>query len=445
VSPLWRHEVAISLAPRNLALVRRTRGLRPRVVAATEVAVATGTTGDIGPVLARLADLLTDATWHGAAARVVVADHLWARYGIVPRPATRLDVDGRLAQARFLLGDAYGEAVADWAVTLADAPPGRSYLACAIPATLRSALEDTLAPARLELVSLLPQLVAAFNAWRRRLPADDAWFVNVDHGSLSAVHLSQGSWDRVHMTRPSPDWSVELERLRALGTLTRTAGAPARMFVAAPARPSRGAPASEGIEWLEEGPGKGAPAQESAPAERVRTRQRPRPVRLDFVASVHQAPLAGAALCVVGLAAALWVGVAFDRQLTERSRLEAALGATAPAARQRAPTPESLKSAAESATVERALGIPWTRLLAELEAASHDCADRVSLLMVEPDPGKHLVQITAEVRGMPDALTYLKRLQKSEVLRYPMLESHERRKDDPQHPLRIRVSAEWRT
>jgi hypothetical protein len=173
-------------------------------------------------------------------------------------------------------------------------------------------------------------------------------------------------------------------------------------------------------------------------------RKLPRPIRLDFVAPVHQAPLAGAALCVVGLAAALAVGLAFDRKLTERSRLDAALGATAQP-RHRAPTPESLKSAAEAATVERELGIPWTRLLAELEAASRDSAASVSLLHVEPDPGKHLVRITAEVRTLPDALAYLKRLQKSAVLRYPMLESHERRKDDPEHPLRIKLSAEWRT
>jgi hypothetical protein len=173
-------------------------------------------------------------------------------------------------------------------------------------------------------------------------------------------------------------------------------------------------------------------------------RMLPRPVRLDFVAPVHQAPLAGAALCAVGLAAALALGLAFDRKLAERSQLDAALGATAQP-RHSAPTPESLKSAAEGATVERELSIPWTRLLAELEAASHDSAASVSLLQVEPDPGKQLVRITAEVRALNDALAYLKRLQKSAVLRYPMLESHERRKDDPEHPLRIKLSAGWRT
>jgi hypothetical protein len=268
VSPLWRDEVAIYLAPRKLALVRRARGPKPRIVAATELAVAGGTFGDIGPVFARLADVLSEPTWQGAAARVVVADH-WARYGVVPWPATRLDAAGRLTHARYVLGDTYGEPVADWAVTVADTAPGHSYVACAMPATLRGALEDTLAPARLTLVSLQPQLIVVFNAWRHRLPADDTWFASVDDGSLSAVHLSNGAWDRVHMARLSPDWSVELERLQAFTRLTRAAGALGRMFVDAPAWMRRGAAASAGIEWLEEGAGDGAQAHELALLQRM--------------------------------------------------------------------------------------------------------------------------------------------------------------------------------
>jgi len=169
----------------------------------------------------------------------------------------------------------------------------------------------------------------------------------------------------------------------------------------------------------------------------------PLPVRLDFVAPVHQAPLAGAPLCAIGLAATLALGLNFYQKLAERSRLDAALGAASPQ-RRSAPSPGSLKSAAETAAVARELDVPWTRLLAELEAASHDKAGRVSLLNVEPDPAKRLVRITAEVRELPDALSFLQRLQKSTVLRYPMLESHERRKDDPEHPLRIKLAAEWR-
>ncbi len=263
MSPLWRDEVAIYLAPRRLALVRRDRALRPCVAAATELAVPAGAFGDIGPTFARLADVLTEPTWHDAAARVVVADS-WARYGIVPWPAARLDAAGRLTHARYVLGDAYGETVADWAVTLADTPPGRSYVACAMPAALRGTLEEALAPARLALVSLQPQLVVAFNAWRHRLPADDTWFVSLDDGALSAVHLSNGAWDRVHMARLSPDWGVELDRLLAFARLTRAAGAVGRMFVDAPAWMRGAAGESAGIEWLEEGGGEGAQAHQLA-------------------------------------------------------------------------------------------------------------------------------------------------------------------------------------
>jgi hypothetical protein len=259
VSPLWRDEVAICLAPRKLALVRRARGLRPRVVAATELAGPAGMTGDVGPVLARLAEVLAEPTWHNAAARVVVADHPWARYGIIPWPAARLDAAGRLAHARCVLGDTHGEAVSLWAVTLGDTPPGHFYVACAMPSKVQSALEETLAPARLALVSLQPQLIVAYNAWRHRLPADDAWFVRVDDGSLSAVHISNGTWDRVHMARLSPDWSVELERLQAFGRFTRAAGTAGRMFVDAPPWMRRGLAASGGIEWLEEGDGSESP------------------------------------------------------------------------------------------------------------------------------------------------------------------------------------------
>ncbi|HVO21378.1 MAG TPA: hypothetical protein VMU15_19100 [Anaeromyxobacter sp.] len=172
--------------------------------------------------------------------------------------------------------------------------------------------------------------------------------------------------------------------------------------------------------------------------------RRARPFRLDAVAPVHRRPLVGAALLLAGLAAAVALGLAFDRKLAERTQLEASLGASA-APRRRPPTPESLQSAAEVATVERELRVPWTRLLAELETAARDTASTVALLSVEPDPAKQEVRITAEVRALPDALAYLRRLQKIEVLRHPMLESHERRKDDPEHPLRIKLSAGWRT
>jgi hypothetical protein len=168
----------------------------------------------------------------------------------------------------------------------------------------------------------------------------------------------------------------------------------------------------------------------------------PARVRLDFVAPVHEAPALGTALCIVGVALAIFVGASFASALGERGRLDAALGALAPAPK--AQGPAASRSTEDNAAIERELSVPWSKLLGELEAASRDTQSAVALLEVEPDPAKKQVRITAEAKSLPAALAYLERLQKSRVLRYPMLESHERQKDDPEHPIRIKLAAEWR-
>jgi len=89
------------------------------------------------------------------------------------------------------------------------------------------------------------------------------------------------------------------------------------------------------------------------------------------------------------------------------------------------------------------LAAPWSQLLAELESAGTDSSGNVALLSVEPDHVKHRVKVTAEARTLQLALAYVERLHKAGSLRYPMLESHETRKDDPQHPVRFQLSAEW--
>jgi hypothetical protein len=169
----------------------------------------------------------------------------------------------------------------------------------------------------------------------------------------------------------------------------------------------------------------------------------PAPIALDFTGPQRRIRFSGILLCIAGAVACAVVALSFQATLTERDALQAQLGATVRP--HRTLNPKAARNAEAAATIEKQLTVPWSRLLAELERASQDVASTVSLLEVEPDAAKHLVRITAEARTLPDALAYLERLQKSPVLRYPMLDSHELRKDDPQHPIRVKLSAEWRT
>jgi len=97
----------------------------------------------------------------------------------------------------------------------------------------------------------------------------------------------------------------------------------------------------------------------------------------------------------------------------------------------------------DAGRVVRELGTPWTNLLAELEVASRDTQGQIAVLSVEPDHEKHRVHITGESRDLPLALAYVRRLQSSRALRYPMLDSHEVRADDAQRPVRFAMTAEW--
>jgi len=167
------------------------------------------------------------------------------------------------------------------------------------------------------------------------------------------------------------------------------------------------------------------------------------PIALDFFAPPPRSRSLGFVLCVAGFLGCAALGYDFQAKLVARDSLEAHLAATVRP--HHVLTPNASRNAVAAAAIEKQLLVPWSRLLGELEAASQDLASTVSLLEVEPDAAKHVVRITAEARTLSDALAYLERLQKSPVLRYPMLDSHELRKDDPEHPIRVKLSAEWRT
>ena len=168
----------------------------------------------------------------------------------------------------------------------------------------------------------------------------------------------------------------------------------------------------------------------------------PAPILLDLVAPVHRSRRTGIALCMLGLAAAAMVGTVFMQTVSERDRLDAQLGAQAKP--RHTPSATEQRAAAELDGARRELTVPWVRLLTELESAAVDSASSVAVLQIEPDPVKRVVKITAEARSLGAGLDYLQRLQKSAVLRYPLLESHSYKKDDPQHAVLVKLSAEWR-
>jgi hypothetical protein len=248
VSPLWRDELRIWLAPGEVRIRRLRRGLRPACVAdATQVI---DSTSDWRPALAALGPSLGPLA-HGARARVVVSNRL-ARYAIVPWSDTLTREAELLAHARICLAESYGNTGPEWRVCISESSPGDAHVACALPAELVAQLRALLEAHRVPLLSVQPALIAAFNGCRQRLPQSACWFVNIEASVLVAARLAPRGWAQVYSARIGANWSTELLRLRTFARLAAQNSADARVFVTAPASLRRMAQIDEpDIEWLE--------------------------------------------------------------------------------------------------------------------------------------------------------------------------------------------------
>ena len=171
-------------------------------------------------------------------------------------------------------------------------------------------------------------------------------------------------------------------------------------------------------------------------------------IQLDFAGRRRGMSWAGALLLVLGIGAAAAVLLEYHIMGERRAGLELRLAAlthqskTPEASRRDATADARIALSVQQAALD--LATPWTRLLSELEQAGKDTQGQVALLGVEPDHAKHNVRVSAEARTLSLALAYVQRLQSSRSIEYPMLDRHEIRADDAQHPVRFELTGEWR-
>ena len=170
-------------------------------------------------------------------------------------------------------------------------------------------------------------------------------------------------------------------------------------------------------------------------------------IQFDFANRGRRVSLLGAALLALGFIASVDVLLEYRAVGERRAGLELRLAAVTRAKNPALSPGDAAAEAHMAVSGQQAvqdLATPWTLLLSELERASKDAQGEVALLGVEPDHAKHNVRVSAEARTLSLALAYVQRLQASSSLKYPMLDRHEIRADDPQHPVRFELTGAWR-
>jgi Tfp pilus assembly protein PilN len=176
-------------------------------------------------------------------------------------------------------------------------------------------------------------------------------------------------------------------------------------------------------------------------------------VRIDFAPpglrrTLLRTPRAAWIAVVAGLALALAAAVAGWRYLGQQHAWQAQLAtlnararapAVLPAALRPPPVPAGQAAAVNAAILQ--LNLPWRALGDSLQAAT---PPGVALLALEPDARKRTLRITAEVRASDEMIGYVEQLQRQPWFSSVTLARHEIVEQDPNHPIRFQVDAQWR-
>jgi hypothetical protein len=152
------------------------------------------------------------ASRKGQQVGIVLADS-FVRYMLLPWNAALKNEDQWLALARHRLATVYGAQAAQWEVKLTVTGPQGARLACAIERSLIAALAEKSVAAGVDLVSVQPFLVAAFNRIRDLASAGSCWLAVEEPGRLTLAYLQRGAWIAVRSRRVDASWRAALPEI----------------------------------------------------------------------------------------------------------------------------------------------------------------------------------------------------------------------------------------
>lgn len=170
----------IGVAPGGVALVRTSIWRNGAAEVLAERELAAGASHE--QLAAVVGEVVDGAIPRNAAVSVVLADDLARMWQVTP-PAGCSRLSDLEAAAGMRFHALFGASTAGWRVA-ADWDASRPFLAAAAPEPLVGAIEAAVREQRGQVVEVLPQFVAALNAWRAQI-RPGAWFGMLQSGVLT--------------------------------------------------------------------------------------------------------------------------------------------------------------------------------------------------------------------------------------------------------------------
>lgn len=215
MSPLSRNELSIVLGPQQIGLLRTERRLTlrgyKRHVHARKI-VSCEPDGSSAkpwsPAIAALEAALPSVGGRGTEASIILANN-FMQYVLVPWLDKLTDAE-EMAFAQHCFREMYGSAADGFRVRISPAGAGTATLASAVDPELLDALGGLSKRMSLELKSIQPHLMVAYNSCRSSLEKRSAWLVLLEQDNVCLAALQKGQLTWIRKLRIGPDWSEEL-------------------------------------------------------------------------------------------------------------------------------------------------------------------------------------------------------------------------------------------
>jgi hypothetical protein len=219
VSLRLRDEHRIVLHPGRIVLARIRRelsrhGLKRHVQALRELPCETTAAGELpwSGALRVLETALPELSGGKSYTSVVLSNH-FMRYALVPWSDELKDAKEEVAYAQHSFNELYGRDAGERELRISPAGGCMPQMASAVDKRLLGALREVLGRSGIDLKSIQPHLMQAYNSCHAALRDCSAWLALVEHGNLCLALLQRGRWSWVRSMRIGDHWHEELPRL----------------------------------------------------------------------------------------------------------------------------------------------------------------------------------------------------------------------------------------
>lgn len=219
MSLLLVNQVLAVLGTDSVAVVRRTLGLRRRIVDQKQVHFPKQIDNSNAevviwqPAINQLDILINTMKVKPKSKLDITLASEFVRYLALPPQPLYMNTAEKIAYATAAYREIYGSVVDEWEVRLQDTAMHDTTIVAAIDKRLLETLNQVALKYQLKLITVKPYLMSAFNKLTKQIGRSSGYLVIVEFKRLLLINLQQGKCVNVRMFNLGSDWQVELRNL----------------------------------------------------------------------------------------------------------------------------------------------------------------------------------------------------------------------------------------